>query len=118
MPAYQIVVSPTALQDVQQIWDYIAVQNADAATRVTDEVWLAFHHLGRFPNSGDVRTDLAGDRPLRFWRTGSYSSFTARESQRLRSPASCMEAAISLPYCGIAMMTSETERWIQSAQCR
>ena len=72
MPAYQIIVSPTALQDVQQIWDYIALQNADAATRVTDEIWLGFHHLGRFPNSGDVRTDLAGDRPLRFWRAGSY----------------------------------------------
>lgn len=118
MPAYQIIVSPTALQDVQQIWDYIALQNADAATRVTDEIWLGFHHLGRFPNSGDVRTDLA--EIGRFASGGQVrtSSFTAQQSRALRSPASCMEAAISLPYCGIAMTTSGTERWIQSAKCR
>lgn len=72
MPATQIIVSPTALRDVQEIWDYIAVQNADAATRVADEIWLAFHHLGKFPNSGHSRTDLAGERNLRFWPVGSY----------------------------------------------
>ncbi len=69
MPAY--VLSPDALQDLQDIWDFIAFDNAHAADQLEDEFFEAFEKLARQPRMGHTRADLT-ERDVRFWSTGSY----------------------------------------------
>ncbi len=64
--------SPSARQDVLDIYDYIAADNLDAADRFVDEHYQAFDHLATFPHTGHSRPDLAGTRPLLFWPVGAY----------------------------------------------
>jgi len=65
------VLSPEALQDLQNIWDFIAVDNVDAADKLQDEFFDAFEELARHPGMGHKRADLT-KRDVRFWPTGSY----------------------------------------------
>jgi len=69
MPTY--VLSPDALQDLQDIWDFIAFDNAQAADQLEDEFFEAFEKLARQPRMGHTRSDLT-ERDVRFWSTGSY----------------------------------------------
>ncbi len=69
MPAY--VLSPDALQDLQDIWDYVALDNINAADRLEDEFFDAFEKLARRPRMGHTRRDLT-ERDVRFWPTSSY----------------------------------------------
>ncbi|MGA2200450.1 MAG: type II toxin-antitoxin system RelE/ParE family toxin [Terriglobales bacterium] len=69
MSAY--VLSPDALQDLQDIWDFVALDNADAADKLEDEFFNAFEKLARQPRMGHSRLDLT-ERDVRFWPTGSY----------------------------------------------
>jgi toxin ParE1/3/4 len=69
MPAY--VLSPDALQDLQDIWDFIALDNAQAADNLENEFFEAFGMLARQPRMGHTRLDLT-DRDVRFWTVGSY----------------------------------------------
>jgi plasmid stabilization system protein ParE len=64
--------TPSARQDVLEIYDYIAADNPDAADRFVDELYQAFDHLATFPRSGHPRVDLAGPRPVLFWPVGAY----------------------------------------------
>ncbi len=64
--------TPSASQDVLDIYDYIAADNRDAADRFVDELYRAFDHLATFPHTGHARPDLAGSRPLLFWPVGAY----------------------------------------------
>jgi toxin ParE1/3/4 len=56
---------PGARDDLDEIWDYIAADNLDAADRVVTEILDAIHAMVPFPNSGHRRPDLTS-RPLRF----------------------------------------------------
>jgi toxin ParE1/3/4 len=56
---------PEARIDLDEIWEYIAADNLDAADRVIDEILSAIHALVRSPGIGYRRTDLTA-RPLRF----------------------------------------------------
>ena len=56
---------PGAEADLNDIWDYIAEDNPDAADRVTDEIVTAIEALVPLPRRGHVRPDLTA-RPLRF----------------------------------------------------
>jgi len=69
MSAY--VLSPDALQDLQDIWDFVALDNVNAANRLEDEFFNAFEKLARQPGMGHTRLDLT-DRDVRFWAVGSY----------------------------------------------
>jgi len=69
MPAY--VLSPDALQDLQDIWDYVALDSVDAADQLEDEFFNAFEKLARRPRMGHTRRDLT-ERDVRFWPNGSY----------------------------------------------
>lgn len=59
------VLHPKAFTDLEEIWDFIADDNLDAADRVLDEIHQAIRALVPFPNQGHIRTDLTS-RPLRF----------------------------------------------------
>ena len=69
MSAY--VLSPDALQDLQDVWDFIALDNANAADQLEDEFFNAFEKLARRPRMGHTRSDVT-EREVRFWPTGSY----------------------------------------------
>jgi plasmid stabilization system protein ParE len=56
---------PEAFSDLDEIRDYIARQNPDAADRVITEIFDAIRKLVPFPNQGHRRPDLTS-RPLRF----------------------------------------------------
>jgi len=69
MAAY--VLSPEALQDLQDIWEFIAFDNSNAADKLQDEFFGAFEKLARRPQMGHSRCDVS-QREVRFWPVGSY----------------------------------------------
>lgn len=62
----------TAAQDLEGIWSFIAEDSEEAADRVFEEVLDACESLGREPEMGHYREDLASGRPLRFWAVYNY----------------------------------------------
>jgi plasmid stabilization system protein ParE len=60
-----------ALNDLDEIWEYIATDNIDAAGRVIAEILAAIRNVVSFPNSGHQRPDLTS-RPLRFILVRDY----------------------------------------------
>lgn len=68
-PRYQLTAS--AQRDVDQITDFIAGDNIDAALRVHEALEAAFRHLAEMPEMGHTRADLTV-RPLKFWSVYSY----------------------------------------------
>lgn len=56
--SYQI--SPQADQDIQDLCDYIAQDNIDAALRLDARIHAAIQNLSRFPGIGHARTDVSG----------------------------------------------------------
>jgi plasmid stabilization system protein ParE len=62
---------PAADQDLNDIWDYIAPDNLDAADRVLRALETAFQRLADSPALGHYREDLA-DKRHRFDSVYSY----------------------------------------------
>jgi plasmid stabilization system protein ParE len=62
---------PEAFTDLDDIRDYIAQENPDAADRIMSEVSEAIGRLVPFPFQGHRRTDLTS-RPLRFILVREY----------------------------------------------
>ena len=56
---------PDARGDLDEIWDYIAADNPDAADRVITEILDATRAVVPYPHSGHRRPDLTA-APLRF----------------------------------------------------
>ncbi len=69
----EFLIAPAACNELDEIWDYYAIelQNPDAADRIRDEIFDAFHKLAETPGMGHFRGDLAAE-PLRFWHVRSY----------------------------------------------
>ena len=65
------VLSPEALEDLQNIWDFVASDSVNAASKLQDRLFDAFESLARFPGQGHTRTDLTS-RSVRFWPVGAY----------------------------------------------
>jgi plasmid stabilization system protein ParE len=59
------VLHPEAFADLDEIWEFIAADNLDAADRVLEEIYEAIRALVPFPQQGHRRPDLTS-RPLRF----------------------------------------------------
>jgi toxin ParE1/3/4 len=64
-------ISKRAQRDLDQIWDYIAQHNVDAANKVLDQIYDLMKLLGRFPRMGHTRADV-GSSNLRFIAAYSY----------------------------------------------
>ncbi len=62
---------PEARTDLDEIWDFIAQESADAADRVISDILAAVRTLPPFPDQGHKRADLTS-RPLRFWLVRDY----------------------------------------------
>jgi len=54
---------PEALRDLDEIWEYIALDNLDAADRVIAEILVAVRDLASFPAVGHRRPDLTSPAP-------------------------------------------------------
>jgi plasmid stabilization system protein ParE len=57
--------------DLDDIWEYIAADNIDAADRWIGKLFDAFENLGQTPGMGHRREDLT-DCPVLFWPVGAY----------------------------------------------
>ena len=66
----KFVLHPEAYADLDEIWEYIAAGNLDAADRVLEEIYQAVTSLVRF-HQGHSRPDLTS-RPLRFHVVRDY----------------------------------------------
>jgi plasmid stabilization system protein ParE len=65
------VFTPLAARDLNEIWDYLASDNIQAADRVLVALEKALHRLAKNPGQGHRREDLA-DRRHRFFLVYSY----------------------------------------------
>jgi toxin ParE1/3/4 len=65
------VLHPEAYADLDEIWEYIADDNLDAADRVLEEIFQTIQSLVDFPHQGHKRPDLTS-RPLLFHSVRDY----------------------------------------------
>ena len=65
------VLHPETYTDLDEIWEYIATDNLDAADRVLGEIYQTLRALVAFPHQGHTRPDLT-TRPLRFQSVRDY----------------------------------------------
>jgi plasmid stabilization system protein ParE len=73
MPSsYQL--TPWALGDLDEIWDYIAKDSVDAANRVESAILSACESLARHPKLGSRRTDIT-PLPVRFWAVARFPNY-------------------------------------------
>ena len=65
------VLGSDAVLDLENIWEYIATDNIEAADRWTAKLFDAFDAIARMPGIGHRREDLT-DYPILFWNAGAY----------------------------------------------
>ena len=65
------VLSADADFDLDEIWEYIAADNLDAADSWIRKLFEAFEALGQTPGLGHRREDLT-PYPVLFWPVGAY----------------------------------------------
>jgi plasmid stabilization system protein ParE len=58
---------PQAAQDILDIWEFIAKDNAFAARRVREEILGAIRELVPFPHQGHRRSDLTSRMKAPCW---------------------------------------------------
>jgi plasmid stabilization system protein ParE len=73
---------PHAFADLDDIRDFIAQENPDAADRLMSEIFDTIRGLVPFPHQGHRRPDLSS-RPLRFALVREYLIAYATEEQPL-----------------------------------
>lgn len=65
------VLGADADRDLDEIWEYIAADNIDAADRWIGRLFDAFDVLAKTPAAGHRRRDLTS-HPVLFWAVGAY----------------------------------------------
>lgn len=65
------VLSVDASLDLDNIWEYIAADNIDAADRWIEKLFDAFETLAQTPGMGHQRGDITS-HPVLFWPVGAY----------------------------------------------
>ena len=78
----EFVLHPGAIKDLEEIWEYIAADNLEAADRVREEIYDAIKSLVPFPHVGHSRSDLTS-RPLRFQTVRDYAIAYAPDGKPL-----------------------------------
>jgi antitoxin ParD1/3/4 len=89
------ILAPEALQDLQDIWDFIAVDNPEAASALQEEFFEAIAGLAIMPGKGHKRDDLT-DRPVHFFRVRSYLIVYRADSDPIQIVA-VLHAARDIP---------------------
>ena len=73
---------PRAVNDLDEIWGFIAADSLDAADGMIGEILAAIEALVAFPDRGHKRPDLTS-RPLRFTMVADYLIAYAPEEKPL-----------------------------------
>jgi plasmid stabilization system protein ParE len=76
------VLHPAAFRDINEIWEFIAADNLDAADRVLDELRESIKKLVDFPEMGFRREELTS-KPLRFFPVRDFLISYAPEEKPL-----------------------------------
>jgi|GraSoi2013_100cm_1033763.scaffolds.fasta_scaffold00122_11 plasmid stabilization system protein ParE len=76
------VLHPEAYRDIEEIWEYVAVDNLSAADSIVEEIYEMIQRLVPFPGQGHARQDLTS-RPLRFQILRDYVIVYAPAEQPL-----------------------------------
>lgn len=66
------IIAPDAAADLDEIWEYIARDDTDAADRFLEKLRSQIQALAKTPSMGHRREDLAETRPILFWPVGNY----------------------------------------------
>jgi plasmid stabilization system protein ParE len=66
--------TPSAENDLFEIWCFIAQDSTDAANRVEEAIYDACRLLARSPRAGQERPDLTR-RALRFWTVSPFKKY-------------------------------------------
>jgi plasmid stabilization system protein ParE len=80
------LISPTALRDIDSIWQYIARDSEHYADRVQEAIFKAIATAARTPALGHRRPELS-ERPIRFLAVKRYETYSiayAEDSDPLR----------------------------------
>lgn len=64
----------SAIDDLDDIWNYIALDSIRAANRVESTILSACHGLARHPLLGSRRTEIT-DLPVRFWTVPRFPNY-------------------------------------------
>jgi plasmid stabilization system protein ParE len=72
MSSYQF--TPQAIEDLFEIWSYIAGHDVEAASRVEEAIHAGCPFLTDTPLAGRIREDLTS-LPLRFWLVQPYRNY-------------------------------------------
>jgi len=78
----EYVLSTGAELDLNEIWEYIALDNIRAADRWIGKLFDAFEALARNPGMGHERKDLT-TYPILFWPVGAYLILYRVQSKRI-----------------------------------
>jgi len=78
----RFVLHPEAYTDIDELWEYIAIDSIGAADRIREEIHEAIGGLAAFPYQGHKRPDLT-NRPLRFQAVRDYLIAYAPEEKPL-----------------------------------
>jgi toxin ParE1/3/4 len=65
------ILSADADFDLDEIWEFIAADDIDAADHWIEKLFNAFESLGQTPGMGHRRDDLTS-YPVLFWPVGAY----------------------------------------------
>jgi plasmid stabilization system protein ParE len=79
----RFILTPRAKRDINDIWDYIANDNIQAADRVLDALENAILKLEKNPGIGHFREELA-DKRHRFFLVYSYLIVYRHETKPLQ----------------------------------
>ena len=66
-----VELTPEAIGDLQEIWEFISEDSFDAADRILEDFYAAFSQLAEMPGMGHRREDLTKQNVL-FWPVHSY----------------------------------------------
>lgn len=66
--------TPRALNDLSDIWDYIAEDSVSAANRVESAILSVCYRLARNPLIGSKRSEIT-PLPVRFWTVTRFPNF-------------------------------------------
>jgi toxin ParE1/3/4 len=67
----QFILTEQAALDIDDIWEYVADSNIEAADKVISELYVAMRKLSDQPGMGRARLELADERH-RFWVAYPY----------------------------------------------
>lgn len=68
----KVIVSVRANKDMEEIGDFISIDNKSAASKLIDDFENSFKRLAQMPKAGYRRPDWAVDENIRFCNVKSY----------------------------------------------